>query len=238
MRSRKAEQNKHPMGTKTKPLISARSSNEVRTIVLRYFYDRSRTATSARGKRGFAVKITDVRRELKSSHRLTQQEVLGNLNYLMSQGWIEEQQIEKSVPLPSGTVIPQATSYYKITAAGTDKIEGSGEFTMRKFHDIRIDATGQNIITLGDGNQINAQFGDLGKALADLRGAITKSNAAEGEKLSVVADIETIQSQLAKPKPSTGIISAAWSAIKGAAVIGEFAGLVRHVAHYISPFLS
>jgi hypothetical protein len=46
---------------------------------------------------------------------------------------------------------------------------------MPKFHGIKIEATGQNIITLGDGNQIDAQFGDLGKALADVREGITKS---------------------------------------------------------------
>jgi hypothetical protein len=32
---------------------------------------------------------------------------------------------------------------------------------------------------IGDGNKIDAQFGELGKALSDLREEITKSNAAE-----------------------------------------------------------
>lgn len=215
-----------------------RTDNEVRAILLRYFYDRSKHATSARGKRGFAVKISDVRRELKSGYGLALREVLGNLNYLMSQGWIEEEQLQKSVPLPSGTVIPQSTSYYKITAAGTDKIEGSGEFTMRKLHGIRVEATGQNIITLGDGNQINARFGELGESLAKLREAITKASSPEAEKLDAVADIETIQTQLAKPKPSRIIISAAWSAIKAAAVVGEVSGLVERVASHIAPYLT
>ncbi len=205
---------------------------------MRYFYDRSRTATSARGKRGFTVKISDVRKELKARHGLTQQEVVGNLNYLMSQGWIAEEQVEKSVPLPSGTVIPQATSYYRITAAGIDKIEGPGEFTMPKFHGIKIEATGQNIITLGDGDQINAEFGDLGKALAKLREGIAKPQISESEKLSIVADIETIQSQLAKPQPNRSIVSAAWAAVKGAAVVGECVTLVGQVAHLIAPLIA
>jgi hypothetical protein len=226
------------MAPKAKAKPPARTSDQIRAIVLRYFYDRSRSATSARGKRGYAVKITDARRELKANHDLAQQEVLAALNYLISQGWIAEEQIQKSVPLPSGTVIPQATSYYKITAAGTDKIEGEGEFTMKKFHDIKIEATGQNIITVGDGNQINARFTELGNALAELREAITKSGVTEADKLSVVADIETIQSQLAKPQPSKGIISAAWSAIKGAAAVGQFVGLIEKVNQYVGPFLS
>lgn len=222
---------------KAKPAVPKRTNNEIRAILLRYFYDRNANATSARGKKGSAVKISDVKRELKAGHGLSQQEVQSNLTYLMSQGWVEEDNVEKSFTAPGGTVIPSTTSFYKITAAGIDKIEGEGEFTMPRFHGIKIEATGQNIITLGDGNQINAKFGDLGKALADLREAVTNSTVQEGEKLSVVADIETIQAQLAKPQPSKGIISAAWQAIKTAVVVGEFADLAQRVSGLIAPFL-
>ena len=127
-------------------------------------------------------------------------------------------------------MIPSSTSFYQITAAGIDKIEGEGEFTMPKFHGIKIEATGQNIITLRDGNQINAQFSDLGSAVVELRDAITQSKAQEAEKLSLVADIDTVQSQLAKPAPNKGIIAAAWEAIKGAAAIDGCAHLVAKVA--------
>ncbi len=82
---------------KKKPILAPRSGDEIRGIVLRYFYDRNKSATSARGKRGFAIKISDVKRELKASHALTQQEVVANLNYLISQGWIAEEQVAKSV---------------------------------------------------------------------------------------------------------------------------------------------
>ncbi len=206
--------------------------------MLQYFYERNKNATSARGKKGSAVKISDVKKQLKSSHGLTQQEVQSNLTYLISQGWIEEDKIEKSFTAPSGTVIPSSTSYYKITAAGIDKIEGEGEFTMPKFHGVNINATGQNIITLGDGNQINAEFGDLGNALVALRDGIIRSDAAEAEKMSFVADIDTIQSQLAKPSPNKRIISAAWESVKAAAVINECAGLVTHVAGFIAGLLT
>lgn len=84
-------------------------------------------------KEGIAVEITDVLKELKAAHNLSQQDVMSNLNYLLSQGWVKEDKVEKSVSLPSGTVIPNTTSYYQITAAGIGKIEGPGEFTMDKF---------------------------------------------------------------------------------------------------------
>ena len=223
-----------PKGKKT----PARPTNtEIRRKMLQYFYDRNKNATSARGKKGSAVKISDVKKELKAANGLTQQEVQGNLTYLISQGWVEEDAVEKSFTAPGGTVIPSSTSYYKITAAGIDKIEGPGEFTMPKFHGIRIEATGQNIITLGDGNQINAKFGDLGATLAELRDAITQSDAPDSQKMVLVADVDTIQSQLAKPEPTSGIVKAAWETVKGAAAISGCVSLVQKVSGLITGFL-
>ena len=62
--------------------------------MLQYFYDRNKNATSARGKKGSAVKISDVKKELKTANGLTQQEVQSNLTYLISQGWVEEDTVD------------------------------------------------------------------------------------------------------------------------------------------------
>jgi hypothetical protein len=221
---------------KPKPRAERPPNNEFRRIMLQYFYDRNKNATSARGKKGSAVKISDVKKELKAAHGLTQQEVQSNLTYLISQTWVEEDTVEKTFTAPGGTVMPSSTSYYKITAAGIDKIEGPGEFTMPKFHGIKIEATGQNIITLGDGNQINAKFGELGEALAELRDAITRSTAPETQKMELVVDLETIQSQLAKPEPNRGIVRAAWDGVKIAAAINGCAALVQMVSGLISGY--
>ena len=213
------------------------TNNEIRTVMLRYFYDRNRSATSARGKKGSSVKISGVKRELKAGHGLTQQEVQSNLTYLISQRWVREDVIEKSFTAPSGTVIPSTTHFYIVTAAGIDKIEGPGEFTMPKLHGIKIEATGQNIITLGDGNQINAKFGELGQSLSELRKAITNSEAQESAKLELVADIDTIQSQLAKAEPNRTILQAAWEVVKGAAAINGCTVLVQKIAGLLAHFL-
>jgi hypothetical protein len=226
------------MAKKLKVAPEPLSNNDIRRIMLRYFYDRNKNATSARGKKGSAVKISDVKKELKAAHSLTQQQVQGNLTYLISQGWVAEDKVEKSFTAPRGTVIPASTSFYQITAAGIDKIEGEGEFTMPKFHGIKIEATGQNIITLGDGNQINAKFNDLGTALVELRDAITQSQAAEADKMALVADIDTIQSQLAKPAPNKSIVAAAWESVKGAAAINGCTQLVTKVAGFIAGVLA
>jgi len=224
--------------SKFKTGAPATANNEVRTLLLRYFYDRNKNATSSKGKKGSAVRISDAKRELKAQHGLSQQEVQSNLTYLLSEGWVKELVVRKEFRTRGGTVMPASTPFYQITAAGIDKLEGPGEFTMPKFHGIKIEATGHNIITLGDGNQINAQFGELGNALAELRAAVPNATASEADKMSVVADIETIQSQLAKPQPNRSIVSAAWNAIKGAAAIGECVELVERVAACIAPLLT
>ena len=224
--------------SKKKITPPSRSSNEIRTIMLQYFYGRHKNATSARGRKGYAIKITDVRRELKTSHDLSQQEVMSNLNYLLSQGWVDEDKVEKSVPLRSGTVIPQSTSYYKITAVGVDKIEGPGEFTMDKFKGIKIDATGQNIITVGDGNQVNARHQNAAGALVDLKNALLQSSSlTEAEKLDVVADIDSIQSQLAKPKPNRTVIQGAWETIKTLDTVLGLGEKINNVAALLAPLL-
>jgi predicted transcriptional regulator len=106
---------------KSKLPAHTRSGNEVRAILLRYFYDRNANSTSARGKKGSAVKISGVKKELKAAHGLTQQEVQSNLTYLRSQGWVEEVAVEKSFTAPRGTVIPSTTTFYRITAAGIER---------------------------------------------------------------------------------------------------------------------
>jgi len=226
-------------GAKKKATQAARSNNEIRLIMLQYFYDRNKAATSTRGKKGFSIRISDIRRELKASHGLFLQEVMSNLNYLLSQGWVEEDKVQKSVPLLSGTVIPQSTSFYKITAAGIDKIEGPGEFTMDRFKGIKIEATGQNIITVGDGNRVNAKYQDVAGALVDLKQGLLQSTAlSETQKLDVVADIDSIQSQLAKEKPNRTIIQGAWEAVKSLDTVLGLADKVGKVAVLLAPFLS
>lgn len=223
---------------KKKPVPPTRSNDEIRTIILQYFYDRNANATSARGKKGFSVKISNVRSELKESNGLIQREVVGNLNYLISQGWIVEEHVEKSVPLPTGTIIPQSTSYYKITAAGIDKIEGTGEFTMDKFKGIKIEATGQNIITVGDGNQVNAQFEEAAGALIELKEAILgSSELTEEQKLNAIADIDSIESQLAKSEPNGPVIKGAWESVAKFDKVLGLGAKIAAVAGFLAQFL-
>ena len=42
-----------------------RTNDDLRRVILRYFYERNQNATSEKGKRGSHVKISDVKKELR-----------------------------------------------------------------------------------------------------------------------------------------------------------------------------
>src|SRR5882724_11323050 len=165
-----------------------------------------------------------MRAELKAKYGLTAQQIHSNLTYLESQGWVKDDPITKSVMTRAGGVIPSTTSYFVITAAGIYRIGGPSMFTRDRFKGIRIEATGQNIITLGDGNQVNAKFQDIGESLVELRRAIKESDSIdEMQKMELVVDVDTLQTQLAKPTPNRELISRMWEGINRAASIAGLA---------------
>ncbi len=216
------------------------TDDQVREIILQYLYDRNRKATSRRGKStGAAVTISALRADLKASRGLTGQQVHSNLTYLESQGWVEDRPVTKSVLTTTGGVIPSTTSYYIITAAGIDRIGGPSVFTRDRFEGIRIEATGQNIITLGDGNQVNARFQALGESLSELREAIKKSDKIdETQKMDLVVDVDTLQTQLGRLSPSRKLISQLWEGISRAASIAGLAEAAAKVGGLIAGLLS
>jgi len=216
------------------------TDDEVREIILRYLYERNRSATSRRGKTtGAAVTIGVMRADLKASHGLTAQQVHSNLTYLESQGWVEDRPLAKSFTTRTGGVVPAATSYYIITAAGIDRIGGPSVFTRDRFEGIRIEATGQNIITLGDGNQVNARFQALGESLSELRQAIKASaRLDETQKMELVVDVDTLQTQLARPTPDRELVSRLWRGINRAASVAGLGETAAKVGGLIAGLVS
>jgi len=214
-------------------------NDEVREIILRYLYNRNENATSRRGKAGAAVKISDMRKDLKASRGLSAEKIHSNLTYLESMGWVEDKPVAKSFATGRGGVVPAETSYYIITAAGIDRIGGPSAFKRDRFEGIKIEATGQNIITLGDGNQVDARFENLGKSLAELRRAITGSeNLDDTQKRDLVVDVDTVQTQLARPTPDQTIVERLWEGISRAASVAGLTEAAAQVAPWIHKLLS
>ncbi len=209
-------------------------NDEIRNQILRYFYDRNASATSRHGKKGSAVKISDAKRELKARHHLSQHQVISNLNYLIDRGWVKTVDVEKTVRVKGGT-IPSMITWYAISASGIEKIEGESEFTPReRYPGINITASGSNVIQLGDGNVVNAQFSQLHNELQSLKQAVTSSESLSDQtKLEIAADIETLKDQLAKPQPNKTVVRVVWEAVEKAVTVG---GLVDYASR-IAPLL-
>lgn len=189
---------------------------------------------------GAAVKIGDMRRELKRLHGLTREQVVSNLTYLISQGWVDKQLHDRVVPNNGGRHIPTSTPYFVMTASGIDKIEGPSEYTPRdRFAGIvNISTSGQNVVTVGDGNQVYAKFMEQGEALSALADAI-KHNAelSANVKMDAIADVDTIQSQLARSQPNSNVIKTAWKTIEPLAKVASLSNLVIAAAQKLSDFV-
>ena len=130
-------------------------------------------------------------------------------------------------------------AFFEITAQGIDKIEGGSEFEPReRYPGIKIEATGRNVITLGDGNVVTVAYQQLFDELTQLKEGITSSTQlSEQAKLDVAIDIETLKDQLAKDQPDEEIARRLWPRIEKAANIAGLAGAALQVGQAISHLL-
>ncbi len=212
-------------------------NDKIRHQILQWFYERNRNATSQYGKKGSAAKISDVKKGLKETYGLSQQQVMSNLTYLIDKGWINKSEIEKTIQVRGGTV-PSPVTWYEISSAGIDKIEGESEFKEGgKYAGINIKATGTNVITLGDGNIVNAEFASLHSELSNLKNVVAQSTLNESQKLDLLVDIESLKDQLVKASPDKTIIGHIWARIQDIATIGGFTDALTKILPLISGLL-
>jgi hypothetical protein len=223
---------------KRKEGLIVNPNDTIRKQMLQYFYDRNACATSARGKNGSAMKISDVKRDLKGRYALTQQMVISNLTYLLDRGWVKKCEVEKTVNVPGGT-IPSIVTWYEIAAPGIDKIEGGSQFEPKdRYAGIQVNATGTNVITLGDGNVVNAQFSKLREQLDDLKSQITSSAVlSENAKFEAAVDIESFKDQLAKESQDKTVLAPLWSSIDHVASVAGLVETAHNLWSVISPLL-
>jgi hypothetical protein len=115
-------------------------------------------------------------------------------------------------------------TFYEIGAPGIERIEGDSDFQQpERFAGINIQASGSNVITLGDGNVVNVEYKQLFQDLIGLRQAIAGSERLpDADKLDVVVDIDSLSDQLAKRQPDREVVAPLWTRIARAA---DLAGL-------------
>jgi hypothetical protein len=217
-------------------VIGSNPNDTIRQQILGFFYDRNAHATSRFGKRGSAVKISDVKAELKAAHGLTQQQVMSNLTYLIDRGWVKTIDQEKTVTTRGGTAIPSVVTFYEITAQGIERVEGPSQFEPPdRYAGINIHATGSNVITLGRGNYVNATFEQLFRTLSEFKEAVAQSAELPDEsKLEIAVDVETIKDQLVKTQPDKEVVARLWSRIERVSAVAGLAGFVAQIAPMIA----
>ena len=86
---------------------------------------------------------------------------------------------------------------------------------------------------------MNTSFSDASHVLNDLRKSVLNANAIpDTDKLTVVADIDTLQAQLQKPQPDKTVIQHIWSGIEKIVAAAGFSELAVRIAGLLGPLLS
>lgn len=211
-----------------------REPDEVRELILDLLYDHHK---QARGVRAQELKITDLQRKAKVSQGLVGKEVAAALDYLVQKGWVREISRDRSYTTPRGASIPREQVTYKITDVGIDRVEGESRFKKQSpFGAINIGNV-QGAVVIGDRNVINNQFLGLAEQLETLEEGVSSLDLPDDEKLSVISDIETIKSQLAKSTPDRNILKQAWSAIEGIVTAHGFGNILVETSRLIGPLM-
>lgn len=221
--------------TKTKAPDAAVSHDVQRDRILRFLYERHKTA---RGPAKILIGIRDLQGKMKKRYAMTQQEVSSNLDYLVQVGWAREVVKERSFTTPRGMELSQEQVKYKISDVGINHLEAG---TMFK----KPEAAGQVNITnlkgvtiVGDGNVVNTQYTDLSRALDDLdREFGSTPTLSDEQKLDAAADLSTIRAQIAKQHPSHEIVRTAWRALEGVATVAGVMDAFVKVKDLLAPLL-
>jgi len=221
---------------RTEFLAAGNPDDAIRDAILRHLYD---VHKKAKGPTSAAIGIRDLQSALKASHGYKQQEVGSNLDYLVQKGWVTEVVRERSFKTAGGTMQSAEQHKYKISHIGIDKLQQaslyqrtpmSGSINVTNVHGVTV---------IGDGNVVNTNFTDLSRVLNQLKSEVQSSTKiGDEQKLSVVADLDTLQAQLQKPEPNRSVVKTLWSGIDAAVTAAGFAELVQKGADLIAPLLN
>jgi TATA-binding protein-associated factor Taf7 len=208
----------------------ANPDDEIRDEILRYLYQVHRTS---KGLKGVAIGIRDLQAAMKEEG-IKREDLHSNLDYLLQKDWVREDVDRKTYTTPRGTRQESVTRKYKISADGMDRLQEASVFR-REESFARINVTNVHGVTvIGTNNVVNTDMTDLSRNLTALESAIAQSTSLSDEdKLTVTADLATIQSQLSKQKPNTSVIKTVWGGIEKLVTGAEFATFVYEAGKLI-----
>ncbi len=206
-----------PKKRATNSQVADHSDDNVRDAILRRLYEVHKNAKSPAKA---SIGIRELHSALKDSHGFKQQEVGSNLDYLVQKGWVGEVKIARSFTTKRGTQQNSEQVKYKISDIGIDKLQKASMY-QRTPNQTGINITNVHGVTVvGDGNVVNTNFTEVSRVLNEIKTRIQESTQIlDEQKLSAVADIDTLQAQLQKPEPNRSIIGMLWSGISTAATL-------------------
>jgi hypothetical protein len=209
-------------------------SNYIRDQMLRFLYNLHATARSMDRQQ---VGIKELQQRMKAEFGLSQPQVSANLDYLIEQNFVRRIVTPRPFTTKTGTTQSSEKVTYKISKNGIDRLEGDSEFkSTSPFAGINITAV-NGLVAVGNNNQqplVLRQFEPIAAQLGDLALAIRHSALADDTKLTALAQIETINAQLATPEANQTIIRHAWRAIERAVTVGKAAELASKVGEALS----
>lgn len=209
--------------------------DEVRSLILDFLYDHHR---KARGVRAQELKLRQIQSAMKNSHGLAGKDVAANLDYLVQKGWVREIVRERTFTTARGAEVPQEQVSYKISDVGIDRVEGESKFKKQSpFGAINIGNV-QGAVLVGNHNVVNNEFVPLVEHLGALERAISGLDIPDTEKLSAIADLETMKGQLAKADPDRGILKKAWEGVERIVTAHGFGTLLLEAGKHLAPLIS
>jgi hypothetical protein len=214
-----------------------RTNDEIREMILKFFYDIHKNASSSKRMRS---KVSEFKRGFRSAG-LKSSALLNNLDYLIQTGFIVKEEEIREIRTSKGT-FPSKTVYYKASDKTMDYFNGTSKFQKvdRSISGINVtNIQGVTNIVSGDSNVIiNSEYIDLYKNLDLLSEAIRKSDSfKDEEKLNLIGEINTIKAQLTKTKPDRDIIRRVWEKLKPLATVSGIVTFFEQVAKLIGVLL-
>ncbi|MCH7848254.1 MAG: hypothetical protein IIB53_07820 [Planctomycetes bacterium] len=209
-------------------------NDHVRDDILRTLYDFHRKSRSpksaARGIRELQGKL----RELGHKAQI----VSHNLDYLIQKGWVVEVTIDRTFRTTAGTVQNSEQTKYKISDVGMDLLETASTFKRSSLPSTVNITNIQGVTVIGEGNVVNTNFTDVSRVLDELKRSFTTSDQLDdSSRLEAVADVESLQSQLQKPRPNLPVVRTLWKALEKAAVTSGAIGVYERGTEFLRSVL-
>lgn len=211
--------------------MERKANDEIRETILRFLYNKRK---KARSLRSISSTTSELKRELKNQG-LTENQIVTNLDFLIKNGWVEEQVERYTLPHRR---IEVKKSIYRLTNVGLHYFEKSSRFDVTgRFSGMRFEDIRDSVIVVGFGNVVQKDYYELYSTLDALKSRIILGDLPEADKLDYLADVETIKTQLAKPHPEASIIRKAWGKICTLSKVAGLAGLIEKIYRLIEFFL-